>query len=153
MSAMLRARRRGFFRREYEITSDDTPVTTLGGARREGCVFTLDGVEYRVERDTRRRFVLHGPDRRVAAADRVTGREWTVTAPTGNLKLIRPSLFRSSWEIHQRGSARGTIGHEGMFGRAFAADVPADVPLPVSVFAFYVILVHFERAANAAAAG
>lgn len=153
MSAMLRARRRGFFRREYEITSDDTPVTTVGSARREGCVFTLDGVEYRVERDTRRRFVLHGPDGRVAAADRVTGREWTVTAPTGNLKLIRPSLWRSGWEIHQRGSARGTIGHEGAFGRTFAADVPSDVPLPVSVFAFYVILVHFERAANAAAAG
>lgn len=153
MSAMLRARRRGFFRREYEITSGDTAVTTLGGARREGCVFTLDGVEYRVERANRRRFELHGPDRRVAAAERVTGREWAVTAPTGNLKLVRPSLWRSGWEIHQRGSARGTIGHEGKFGRAFAADVPSDVPLPVGVFAFYVVLVHFERAANAAAAG
>lgn len=153
MSAMLRARRRGFFRREYEITSDGTPVTTLTGARREGCVFTVDGVEYRVERVTRRQFLLHGPDRKAATADRVTGREWSVTAPTGNLKLIRPSLWRSAWEIHQRGSARGTIGHEGTFSRTFAADVPADVPLPVGVFAFYVVLVQFERAANAAAAG
>jgi hypothetical protein len=153
MSGMLRARRRGFFRREYEITSDDVVVTTVDGTRRDGCVFTVDGAGYRVERDTRRRFVLHGPDRRVATADRATGREWTVSANTGNLKLIRPSLWRSGWEIHQRGSARGTIAHEGMFGRTFAADVPAELPLPVAVFAFYVVLVHFERAANAAAAG
>ncbi|WP_459722829.1 hypothetical protein [Actinophytocola sp. KF-1] len=150
---MLRARRRGFFRREYEITSADVAVTTLGGTRKEGCVFTLDGVEYRVERDGRRRFVLHGPDRRVATADRATGREWTVSANTGNLKLIRPSLWRSAWEIHQRGSARGTIRHEGVFGRTFVAEMPADVPHPVGVFAFYIVLVQFEHAANAAAAG
>lgn len=150
---MLRARRRGFFKREYEVGSDGVPVTTLAGTRREGCVFTLDGAEYRVERDSRRRFVLHGPDGRVAAADRDTHREWTVKATTGNLKLVRPSLWRSGWEIHQRGSARGTIHHDGAFSRAFAADVPPDLPLPVGVFAFYVVLVHFERAANAAAAG
>ncbi|MFI7677855.1 hypothetical protein [Actinophytocola sp. NPDC049390] len=150
---MLRARRRGFFRRAYEITSDDVAVTTIDGARREGCTFTVDGVEYRVERDTRRRFVLHGPDRGLATADRATGREWTVKGMDAHMKLVRPSLWRSRWEIHQRGSARGTVAHEGMFGRAFAAEVPADVPVPLGVFAFYIVLLQFERAANAAAAG
>ena len=153
MSGMLRARRRGFFRREYEITADDVPVTTVGGTRREGCVFTLDGTEYRVERDGRRRFVLHGPDRRLATADRATGREWTVKGMDAHLKLVRPSLWRSRWEIHQRGSARGTIAHEGAFGRSFTAEVPSDLPVPLGLFAFYVVLVQFERAANAAAAG
>ena len=33
-----------------------------------------------------------------------------------------------------------------------AADVPPDVPLPVSVFALYVVLVNYEREATAAAA-
>ena len=153
MSGMLRARRRGFFRREYEIESDGVAVTTVGGTRREGCVFTLDGTEYRVERENRRRFVLHGPDRRVATADRATGREWTVKGMNAHMKLVRPSIWRSGWEIHQRGSARGGIAHEGVFGRTFTADVPADVPEPLGVFAFYVVLVQFERAANAAAAG
>jgi hypothetical protein len=150
---MLRARRRGFFRREYEITADGAALTTLAGARREGCAFTVDGTGYRVERETRRRFVLHGPDGRAATADRVTGREWTVKGMAAHLKLIRPSMWRSGWEIHQRGSARGTVRHESAFGRTFAAEVPADLPLPVGVFAFYVVLVQFERAANAAAAG
>lgn len=153
MSGMLRARRRGFFRREYEITADDNPVTTVEGARREACAFTLNGTGYRVERENRRRFVLHGPDRRLATADRATGREWTVKGMDTHLKLVKPSLWRSGWEIHQRGSARGAIAHEGMFGRTFTAEVPADVPAPLGVFAFYVVLVQFERAANSAAAG
>lgn len=150
---MLRARRRGWFRREYDIQSDRGPLTTVTGARREGCAFTLDGAEYRVERDGRKRFVLHGPDGRTATADRETGREWMVRAQSGNVKLVKPSMWRSGWEIHQRGSARGTVRHEGMFNRSFVADVPADVPTPVGVFALYVMLVHFERQNNAAAAG
>jgi hypothetical protein len=150
---MLRARRRGVFRREYDIESDGGPVTTLAGLRREGCAYTLGGAEYRVERDGRKRFLLHGPDGRAATAERATGREWTVRAESGNVKLVRPSLWRSVWEIHQRGSARGTIRHEGVFSRSFVADMPSDVPMPVRVFALYVLLVHFERQNNAAAAG
>ncbi|MBB4911439.1 hypothetical protein [Actinophytocola algeriensis] len=148
---MLRARRRGVFRRDYEIESDGGPVTTLAGARREGCAYALDSAEYRVERDGRKRFVLHGPGGRVATAERMTRREWAVRAQTGNVQLVKPSMWRSGWEIHQRGSARGTIRHDGVFSRSFAADLPSDVPLPVRVFALYVVLVNYEREANAAA--
>lgn len=139
------------FRREYDIESDGGPVTTLSGARREGCAFTLDGAGYRVERDGRKRFLLHGPGGRTATAERATGREWMVRAQTGNLKLLKPSMWRSVWEVHQRGSARGNIRHDGVFSRSFVADMPADVPMPVRVFALYVMLVHFERQNNAAA--
>jgi hypothetical protein len=150
---MLRARRRGFFRREYEVTADGEPVTTLRGSRREGCTFELGGAAYRVERDGRKRFLLFGPDGRVATAERDTGREWTVRAPGGNLKLVKPSMWRSGWEFRQRGATKGAIGHEGWMGRVHTAEVPADVPLPVGLFAFYVVLVMAERAAAAAAAG
>jgi hypothetical protein len=149
---MLRARRRGVFKREYEITSDDTPVTTVTGTRREGCVFTIDGTEYRVERDNRRRFVLHDGGRQIGAADRPVRREWTIKGLDTHMKLVKPSMWRSAWEIQQRGSARGTIKHDGMFSRAFIAEMPADVPAPLGVFALYVALVNFEREANAAAA-
>lgn len=140
------------FRREYDLESDGGPVTTLTGLRREGCAYTLDGAEYRVERDGRKRFLLHGPGGRTATAERATGREWTVRAESGNVKLVKPSMWRSAWEVHQRGSARGTIRHDGVFSRSFVADMPSDVPMPVRVFALYVLLVHFERQ-NAAAAG
>jgi hypothetical protein len=65
---MLRARRRGVFKRD-----------------------SLSGTGYRIERDGRKRFVLHGPDGQVAIAERQTGREWTVRAATGNLTLVKPS--------------------------------------------------------------
>jgi hypothetical protein len=149
---MLRARRRGFFKREYEVSTDAQEVTTLTGGRRESCVFSLSGTEYRIERDGRKRFLLHGPDGRMATADRETGREWSVRAATGNLKLVKPSMWRSGWEVQQRGTSKGGIRHDGAFKSTYTADVPADVPLLVAVFAFYVVLVIFERAANAAAA-
>lgn len=141
------------FRREYDLESDGGPGTTVTGARREGCAFTLGAAEYRVERDGRKRFVLHGPEGREATAERATHREWAVRASTGNLKLVKPSMWRSVWEVHQRGSVRGTIRHDGPLRRSFTADVPSDVPLPVSVFAFYVVLVNYEREAAAASAG
>jgi hypothetical protein len=149
---MLRARRRGIFKREYDLSSADEMITTLTGGRRESCVFSLSGTEYRIERDDRKRFLLHGPDGRVAAAERQTGREWSVRADTGNLKLVKPSMWRSGWEVQQRGTAKGGIRHDGTFKSTYTADVPTDVPLPVAVFAFYVVLVLFERAASAAAA-
>ena len=140
------------FRREYDLESDSGPVTTLTGARREGCEFTLDDDAYRVERDGRKRFTLHGPGGRVATAERDTRRQWTVKAQSGNVTLVKPSMWRAAWEIHQRGSARGSIRHEGVFSRTFVADVPSDVPMPVRVFALYVVVVNQEREANAAAA-
>jgi hypothetical protein len=153
MGNMLRARRRGFFRREYEVYSDDAQVTVLTGARREGCEFTLPDAGYRVERDGRKRFVLTGPNGRVAAADRQSGREWTIQTAGGNLTLAKPSIWRSGWEI--RGTTTGEIRQDGWFSRTYAADVPPDVPLPVAVFVLYVVLVIFERqaAASSAAAG
>lgn len=151
MRGMLRASRQGFFRRGYELESDGVPVTTLDGTRREGCVFTLAGAEYRVERDTRKRFVLRGPDHDAATAERTTGREWTVTTPSGGLTLARPSRWRSVWEVRVRGEVLGTIRHEGVFRRSFVADMPSEVPAPVGVFAFYVVLVNYEREQNAAA--
>ena len=152
MRGMLRARRRGLFRREYDIESDAGPLTTLAGARREGCEFTLDGAGYRIERETRKRFTLHGPGDRVATAERNTGREWAVQAASGSLKLVKPSMWRSVWEVHQNGSARGSVNREGAFSRTVVADVPADVPSPVAVLTLYVALVNYEREANAAAA-
>lgn len=148
---MLRARRRGFFKREYEIHSAGQLVTELTGGRREGCEFSLSGTGYRAERDGRKRFVLSGPDGQLATAERQTGREWTVRTATGDLTLVKPSVWRSGWEV-RRGGATGSIRHEGAFTRTYSADVPEDVPLPVAVFALYVILVIFEHQAAAAAA-
>jgi hypothetical protein len=148
---MLRARRHGIFRREYELLTDDQPLTTLSGRRAEGAEFSLAGKGYRVERVDRRHFRLSGPEGQVATAERQTGREWTVHARTSDLTLVKPSMWRSRWEVRQHGAPRGEIRHDGAFKSSYSAEVPPDVPVPVAVFAFYVVLVNIERA-NAAAA-
>ncbi len=152
MCGMLRARRLGWFKREYEVETSSGPPVTVSGGKREACTFELDGVGYRIERDGRKRFVLTGPNGRIATADRETGRQWAIKAQGGNAKLVRPSIWRSGWELHQRGSAQGTIRHDGAFSRWYPADLPADLDLSVRMLAFYVVLVLFERAAAAAAA-
>lgn len=146
---MLRARRQGFVKRVYEVTAGEEPLTEVTGGRREGCVFSLDDLEYRVERVDRKHFRLLGPDGKMATAERTTGREWAIQASTGNLKLVKPSMWRSSWEIQQRGARKGEIRHAGAFKKTYTADVPPDVPLPVAVFTLYVGLLIFERAAAA----
>lgn len=150
---MLRARRRGFWKRAYEVETGDGPPIEVNGGRRETCTFTLGGESYRIERDGRKRFVLSGAGGRIASADRETGRQWAIKARSGNAKLVRPSFWRSDWELHQRGSAQGTIRHDGVFSRWYTADLPTDVELPVRLLAFYVVLVLVERAQAAAASG
>lgn len=150
---MLRARRRGFVKRVYEVSADDETITEVTGGRREGCVFSLHDAEYRVERVNRRTFRLVGADGKVATAERRTWREWAIQTATGNLKLVKPSMWRSGWEVQQRGARKGEIRHDGAFKKTYTADVPQDVPLPVAVFTLYVVLVLFERDAAAAAGG
>lgn len=149
---MLRARRRGILRREYDIFADGEQVTSLVGRRRESCEFSVAGNGYRIERVDRRRFRLLGPAGQEAVAERQTNREWRVRSTSGNLTLAKPSLWRSGWEIRHHGTTQGEIRHDGAFKRTYSAGVPADVPLPVGVFTLYVVLVIFERQAAAAAA-
>jgi hypothetical protein len=150
---MLQARRRGFFKSEYEIYSGGQLVTELAGRRREGCEFSLSGTGFRIERDGRKRFLLLGPGGRLAIADRQGGREWALQATSGDLTLVKPSMWRSVWEVRRGGVPQGDIRQDGAFKRSYTAGVPEDVPLPVAVFTLYVVLVIFERDAAAAAAG
>lgn len=153
MRVMLRATRRGFFKRAYDLTEDDGAVIELAGQRREGCEFTLTDQRLRIERERGKRFLLTGPHGRVAVADRENGRRWVITTSAGTLTLVRPSFWRSAWELHQGGRPLGRIEHDGAFKSSSHADLPADVPLPVRVFAFYVVLIVWERANAAASAG
>jgi len=144
---MLRAIRWGVFKWGYDITLDG-----LSGIRRESCEFVVGGVAYFIARDGRKHFTLSGPKGRVADATRETGRQWAITSAEGRTDLVKPSVWRSGWEV-RRGGAAGAIGREGMFTRAYAANVPAGVSLPVQVFVLYVLLMIFARQQAAASSG
>lgn len=110
------ARRRGIFRREYEISSDGMADMSLFGGPQESCEFSLSGANFAIERDGRKRFLLYGPDGRLATAERQTGREWAVRAATGNLTLVKPSIWRSGWESTSVAAAREKSGPKARSG-------------------------------------
>lgn len=141
------------FSRRYVLQEDARPVTELANFRRESCDFTVDGVRMRVSRERGKRFVLDGPGGRIASADRESGKRWAVTTSAGLVELVRPSVWRSTWELHRGGQAVGRVEPDrGLFTRSSHADLPTDLPLAVRVFAYYVVLMLWERAAASAAA-
>lgn len=148
---MLQAQRRGFFKRSYELTERGSRVTDLADIKREGCAFTVGGHSYRISRERSKRFRLDGPGGEAAVAERDGGRRWRITSPAGSFELVKPSFWRSAWELHANGRPVGRIEHEGGFGRSSKADLPAEVPRELRVFAFYVVLMVWEREATAAA--
>jgi hypothetical protein len=150
---MLHAQRRGFFKRSYELTERGSRLTDIADIKREGCAFTVDAHSYRISRERSKRFLLDGPGGQAAVAERDGGRRWRISSPAGSFELVRPSMWRSAWELHANGQPVGTIEHDGGFGRSSKAELPAELPRALRVFVFYVVLMVWERAANAAAAG
>jgi hypothetical protein len=149
---MLRARRRGLFRRVYELDENGRSLGELRQVRREGAEFTVDGEQRTVQRERSKRFQLNGPQGSVATADRETHRRWMITTPNDRFELVRPSFWRSAWELHHGGATVGRLEPEGWFGGTSRADLPANLPLALRVFVYYVVLVQWERANAAAAA-
>lgn len=150
---MLRSRQRGFFRHSYEVSEDGRPVATLTGTRREGCVFEVEGREYRVIRKGYRSFLLSGPDGDVARVERTAGRTWTIGSMAGPLELVRTSMWRENWELRRFGEAVGTLRKDGEFKRTSTADLSEDLPLPIRLFVLYVVERLWERSRAAASAG
>ncbi|GAB3446826.1 hypothetical protein [Actinophytocola sediminis] len=149
---MLLASKYGVFKHRYELSEDDQPVTELANFRRESCEFTIDGEALRVSRERSKRFVFEGPRGRIASADRESSNRWAITTSTGKYELVRPSYWRSAWELRHGDRSVGRIEPgKGLFNRTSQADLSADLPIAVRVFAFYVVLIQWQRAAAAAA--
>ncbi|RZS44181.1 hypothetical protein EV193_10156 [Herbihabitans rhizosphaerae] len=150
---MLHSTTSGFFKRHYEITEDDRPLVTLEHGGREKSSFTLDGVPYSIARDGGKRLLLTERGRRTGTATRDGGRRWSIDSDAGRFELVKPSMWKDGWELHRDGTSLGTISKNGAFSKGATADLPADIPLPVRLFAFYIVHVLWQRAASAAAAG
>jgi hypothetical protein len=146
---MLQAKRRGFLKHRFEITDDATDVTELAGFRRESCEFLINGERHRVTRERRKRLVFHGPRGWLATADQESGRHWTINTAQWRYDLVRPSAWRSAWELHQGSQPLGRFQAKGSTS---TADLPSTLDLPIRLFAYYVVLINWERSNSAAAA-
>lgn len=91
--------------------------------------------------------------RRVASADRVGRKNWTVEADGRTYEFHRASLWRSEEELHFEGRRVGSVKRKSIWRGDAVADLPG-LSLPVGVFVVAVVLTMWDSAAvTAVAAG
>ncbi len=124
-----------------------------GSAWREGGRITAGGQEYEF-RKSGGRFTLVGPGgAELAAAGRTswwTG-SWRITAGGRTYDLVKPSLWRSAYELTEGGRYIGTLDRRGFFRTRAEVTLPAEQPPAVLVFLVGVVMVQWRRDQAAAA--
>lgn len=151
---MLKARRTSFWRSRYEITARGRVVATWDDAFwRSGGDFELDGQRYQVRGNVwgNRYGMTDAAGQRVAAADRVGRKRWTVEAGGETYHFQRASFFGNAQELHAGGRRVGSIRRTGFWRGDVVADLPG-LPLPVQIFVLGVVITMWDQQAAAAAA-
>jgi hypothetical protein len=151
---MLHAKRTGLWRNSYEISLDGRPVTVWdGGTWRTGGTFELEGQRFEIRGNLwGSTYGMATEDgRRIASADRVGRKRWTVTADGRTYHFQRASIWRSDQELVFDGRPVGSIRRPSVWRNEAVAELPG-LPLPVQLFVLVVVLTMWNAQAAAAAA-
>ncbi len=154
---MLEAHRVSSFRPRWEVREDGSPLLVLAELGwRSGLEYTLDGTIYEVSTTwTGTRYTLTSGDTEVAHAERIGRKHWSVTTPESEFHFRRRSIWKpdQEWVAGPDSSATlGGIRRTGTWRGDAEAQLPG-MPGPVAVFVLAVVLLMWEQAAGAAAAG
>ena len=150
---MLEARKASFWRNRYEISADgEVLLTWEGSSWRHGGTFELAGQQYSVRGNMwgSRYGMVDQFGTRVASADRVGRKNWTVEAGGRAYTFHRRSIFRQEEQLHSEGQRLGTVKRSNRWRSDAVADLPG-LPLPVQVFVLAVAITMWDSAAAAGA--
>lgn len=146
---MLRARKANMWKSDYEISVDGRPLVTWRGSTwRRGGHFEIEGRRYEVRANMwgSTYGMTDEAGERVASADRVGHKQWTVEAGGQTLQFQRASMWRPKEDLIAEGRPVGSIKRTSSWRSAAEADLPG-LPVPVQVFAFAVVLTMWDWAA------
>lgn len=148
---MLEANRVSLWRNRYTLTADGQPVAVWDGRSwRPGGTFDLAGRHYEVKANGwGTRFELIDAGGPVATANRVGRKHWTVEAGGRTYTFERRSMWRSEEVLVEGGQPAGSIRRLSAWRSDAVADLP-DLPLPLQVFVFVVVLTNWDAQAAAA---
>ena len=122
---------------------------------REGGRFTYEGREYHLAREGfwSGDFALTVDEGVLALATKESAftRRFVVRVGTRELVLEPASLFGRSFRLVENGSAVGHVLPEHWFARACTLEFPDELPVPVQVFLFWLVVLMWRREASAAA--
>ena len=146
---MLAARRTSTWKNRYEITADGQLLATWDGSMwKAGGHFELEGRRYEVRGNMwgNRYRMVDEDGARVAAADRVGRKKWTVEASGHTYEFRRPSTWRPEEHLLSQGRRVGSVRRTSGWRSDAVADLPG-LPLPVQVFVLVVVLTMWDWAA------
>jgi hypothetical protein len=153
---MIEARKASVWKNRYDIMADGRRLATWDGSSwKAGGTVELDGRRYEVRANLwGSKYGMANEDgARIASADRVGRKKWTVEADGRTYEFRRASVWRSEEELYSGGRSVGTVRRKSIWRGDAVADLPG-LPLPVQVFVLVVVLTNWDsNAAVAATAG
>jgi hypothetical protein len=151
---MLVARKTSVWRSRYDVLVDGRTIATWDGALwKSGGAFELDGRRYHVNGNAwgNRFSMMDSYGNRVASADRVGRKRWTVEAAGQTYHFRRASPWSNEQELHVGGARVGSVRRTSFWRGEVAADLPG-LPLPVQMFVLGVVITMWDAQASAGAA-
>lgn len=150
---MLRADKDGVFSKTYRITEDGRDVTTFESRWwTSGGSFRLDGHTYRIRANMwgGRYGMADENQARVASAEKVGRKNWTVTSPEGAYRFRRASIWRQDQVLLHEDREIGEVRRASRWKGGAVAELPG-LSLALQVFVVAVVLTMWEQQAAAAA--
>lgn len=139
---MLTARQVSVWRNRYDIIIDGRTVATWDSAFwMNGGDFELDGRRYEVRANVwgNRFGMVDAVGERVASADRVGRKRWTVEASGQTYEFRRASMWDTEQELHADGERVGSVKRTSIWRGEVTADLPG-LSLPVQIFVLGVVI-------------
>ena len=119
---------------------------------RERGVLTIDGIDYRVYRESMLGdFLLEQSGSVLARAEKPSAfrRSFIIKYKERSYTLQAESAFRRTFVLLDGDHQIGSLVPENAFTRQAVVTLPDDWPLPVKSFAIWLTLLHWRRDANA----
>lgn len=146
---MLEATSASIWRQRYVITADDRQVATWDGSMlKTGGMLEVDGRRYEVRAKMwgLRYGMVDVGGARIASADRVGRKSWTIEADGRTYLFRRTSLWRDEQEMYAEGVPVGWVKRKSIWRSDAVAHLPG-LELHVQLFVLAVVMSNWHRTA------
>jgi hypothetical protein len=151
--AQIQARPRHLFSWDFDLFLDGEFLAGFDMSwLREGGHFTYGDNEYHLSREGfwSGDFLLTSDQEALArAAKSAFVRRFIVQTGSREFILEPASLFTRSFRLVEKGVVVGYVLPNHLFTRACTLELPDDLPVPVQVFLFWLVVLMWRRAASA----
>ncbi|MBM4027524.1 MAG: hypothetical protein FJ280_19275 [Planctomycetes bacterium] len=153
----IQARPRHMFSWDFDLYLEGELLAGFDMAwLREGGTFTYGGREYHLTREGlwSGEFLLMSQQQVLARATKESAfvRRFLVRSGDRALALEPASPFTRRFQLLENGAVIGSIVPEHWFTRACTLQFPDDLPVPLQVFLFWLVVLMWRRDANTGAA-